>query len=155
MKKKAFYGWKLLAAFWFIYLVNLGFPTYGQSVVNAYMAKDLHLDRTMLGLAFSLYMLMVGLPGPAVAALVNRIGVRKTLLIGSCSAMLGALSMALFVHTGWQAVLRRWSDCRATGNRPMVHPQTRAGAFSHVQWRRNRRIYPASVFESGNRELER
>ena len=42
MKKKAFYGWKLLAAFWFIYLVNLGFPTYGQSVINAYMAKDLH-----------------------------------------------------------------------------------------------------------------
>src|SRR5579859_2720964 len=105
MKKKAFYGWKLLAAFWFIYLVNLGFPTYGQSVVNAYMAKDLHLDRTMLGLAFSLYMLMVGLPGPAVAALVNRIGVRKTLLIGSCSAMLGAISMGLFVHTGWQAVI--------------------------------------------------
>lgn len=105
MQKSAFYGWKLLAAFWFIYLVNLGFPTYGQSVINAYMAKGLHLDRTMLGLAFSLYMLMVGLPGPAVAALVNRIGVRKTLLIGSCSAMLGALSMALFVHTGWQAVV--------------------------------------------------
>jgi MFS family permease len=105
MKKKAFYGWKLLAAFWFIYLVNLGFPTYGQSVINAYMAKSLHLDRTMLGLAFSLYMLMVGLPGPLVAALVGKIGVRFTLLIGSCSAMLGALSMALFVHTGWQAVI--------------------------------------------------
>ena len=105
MKRTAFYGWKLLAAFWFIYLVNLGFPTYGQSVINAYMAKDLHLDRTMLGLAFSLYMLMVGLPGPAVAAIVNRTGVRMTLLIGCCSAMLGALSMALFVHTGWQAVI--------------------------------------------------
>ena len=105
MNKKAFYGWKLLAAFWFIYLINLGFPTYGQSVINSYMAKDLHLDRTMLGLAFSIYMAMVGLPGPAVAALVNKIGVRLTLLIGACSAMLGALSMALFVHTGWQAVV--------------------------------------------------
>jgi len=105
MKKKAFYGWRLLAAFWFIYLINLGFPTYGQSVINAYMAKDLHLDRAMLGLAFSIYMAMVGLPGPAVAAIVNRIGVRWTLAIGSCSAMLGALSMALFVHTGWQAVI--------------------------------------------------
>lgn len=105
MKKRAFYGWKLLAAFWFIYLVNLGFPTYGQSVINAYMATNLHMDRAMLGLAFSLYMLMVGLPGPIVAAMVNKIGVRWTLLIGSCSAMLGALSMALFVHTGWQAVI--------------------------------------------------
>ena len=107
------------------------------------MAKDLHLDRTMLGLAFSLYMLMVGLPGPAVAAIVNRIGVRMTLLIGSCSAMLGALSMALFVHTGWQAVdlvrntdwvriLRGRSHRRAAGNRAMVHPQTRAGVVAHV-----------------------
>lgn len=103
--KKPFYGWKLLAAFWFIYLVNLGFPTYGQSVINAYMAKDLHLDRTMLGLAFSIYMMMVGLPGPAVAAIVNKIGVRLTLLIGSCAAMLGAISMALFVRTGWEAVI--------------------------------------------------
>lgn len=105
MKRSAFYGWKLLAAFWFIYLVNLGFPTYGQSVINAYMAKDLHLDRTTLGLAFSVYMAMVGLPGPIVAALVNKIGVRWTLLIGSCSALLGALSMSLFVHNGWQAVV--------------------------------------------------
>ncbi|HTR35275.1 MAG TPA: MFS transporter [Bryobacteraceae bacterium] len=105
MKKASFYGWKLLAAFWFIYLVNLGYPTYGSSVVNAYMATNLHLDRAMLGLAFSVYMLMVGLPGPVVAVIVNRIGVRWTLLIGSCSAMAGGLSLALFVHTGWQAVI--------------------------------------------------
>ncbi|HUA17430.1 MAG TPA: MFS transporter [Bryobacteraceae bacterium] len=105
MKKAGFYGWKLLAAFWFIYLVNLGYPTYGSSVVNAYMATSLHLDRAMLGLAFSVYMLMVGLPGPLVAVIVNRIGVRWTLLIGSCSAMAGGLALALFVHTGWQAVI--------------------------------------------------
>jgi len=103
--KAGFYGWKLLAAFWIIYLVNLGYPTYGSSVVNAYMATSLHLDRAMLGLAFSIYMLMVGLPGPLVAAIVNRIGVRWTLLIGSCSAILGGLAMALVVHTGWQAVI--------------------------------------------------
>jgi MFS family permease len=105
MKKASFYGWKLLAAFWFIYLVNLGYPTYGSSVVNAYMATSLHLDRAMLGLAFSVYMLMVGLPGPLVAVIVNRIGVRWTLLVGSCSAMAGGLALALFVHTGWQAVI--------------------------------------------------
>jgi MFS family permease len=105
MKNTKFYGWKLLAAFWLIYLVNLGFPTYGSSVINAYMATDLHLDRKMLGMAFSVYMLMVGLPGPLVAAIVSRIGVRFTLLLGSCFAMAGAIAMALFVHTGWQAVI--------------------------------------------------
>jgi hypothetical protein len=49
------------------------------------MAWDLHLDRALLRLAFSIYMAMVGLPGPAVAAIVNRIGVRKTLAIRSTS----------------------------------------------------------------------
>ena len=45
MEKPRFYGWKLLAAFWFIYLVNLGFPTYGQSVINA-LITEIHLDNT-------------------------------------------------------------------------------------------------------------
>ena len=123
MKRSAFYAWKLLAAFWFIYLVNLGFPTYGQSVINACMAKSLHLDRTMLGLAFSLYMLMVGLPGPAVAVLVNRMGVRKTPLMGSCSGR---------------------SHRRTAGNRASVYPQTRARVVAHVQWRWNRRVHSAA-----------
>jgi MFS family permease len=141
MTKASFYGWKLLAAFWFIYLVNLGFPTYGQSVINAYMAKDLHLDRAMLGLAFSIYMAMVGLPGPAVAAIVNKIGVRFTLLIGSCSAIAEQLpirdagraldgavrsyrmaSSDLFRNSNWVWFLRGRRDRRAARNRAMVCP---------------------------------
>ncbi len=105
MKKTGFYGWKLLAAFWIIYLVNLGFPTYGSTIINPYMAADLHLDRKMLGLAYSIYQMMVGLPGPLVALVINRIGVRLTLLLGSLTVLVGALSMATIVHTGWQAVV--------------------------------------------------
>lgn len=105
MSKPGFYGWKLLAAFWVILFINLAFPAYGSSVINAYMVNDLSFDRRTLGLMVSAYMLMSGLPGPLVAMFVNRYGVRATLVSGSGILMLGALGMATFVDTGIEAVV--------------------------------------------------
>ena len=105
MTDKGFYGWKLLAAFWIILFINLAFPAYGSSVINAYMVADLALDRRTLGLMVSAYMMMSGLPGPLVAMFVNRYGVRTTLVCGSGVLMLGALGMATFVNSGMEAVI--------------------------------------------------
>ena len=105
MSKPGFYGWKLLAAFWVILFINLAFPAYGSSVINAYMVADLSLDRRTLGLMVSVYMMMSGLPGPFVAMFVNRYGVRATLVVGSGILMLGAVSMATFVDTGLEAII--------------------------------------------------
>lgn len=99
-----FYGWKLLAAFWLILFVNLAFPAYGSSVINAYMVNDLGLDRRTLGLMVSVYMMMTGLPAPLVAMFVNRHGVRATLVLGSLILMLGAVGMATFVSSAAEAV---------------------------------------------------
>lgn len=88
-----------------ILFINLAFPAYGSSVINAYMVSDLSLDRRTLGLMVSVYMMMSGLPGPLVAMYVNRYGVRQTLVVGSAILMLGALGMATIVETGWQAVI--------------------------------------------------
>jgi MFS family permease len=105
MTRTSFYGWKLLAAFWVILFINLAFPAYGSSVVNAYMVSDLGIDRRTLGLMVSLYMIMTGLPGPFVAMFVNRFGVRTTLTIGSLVLAAGAFSMATLVDSGLEAVL--------------------------------------------------
>ena len=105
MAAAAFYGWKLLAAFWLILIVNLAFPAYGSSVINAYMVTDLALDRKTLGLMFSVYMIMGGLPGPLVAGGVNRFGSRKILVTGSLVLLAGSVLMATWVSNGWQAVL--------------------------------------------------
>ena len=105
MSKAGFYGWKLLAAFWVILFINLAFPAYGSSVINAFMVTDLALDRRTLGLMVSVYMVMSGLPGPLVAMYVNRFGVRATLVTGSSILMLGALGMATIVDTGTEAVV--------------------------------------------------
>lgn len=105
MSKSEFYGWKLLAAFWVILFINLAFPAYGSSVINAYMVSDLALDRRTLGLMVSVYMMMCGLPGPLVAMFVNRHGVRAILVVGSGILMLGAAGMATFVDSGVEAVI--------------------------------------------------
>lgn len=102
--RRSFYGWKLLAAFWVILFINLAFPAYGSSVVNAWMVGDLGIDRRTLGLMVSVYMMMTGLPGPLVAMFVNRYGVRSTLVTGSLILFAGAVGMATFVDTGPEAV---------------------------------------------------
>ncbi len=103
--ERAFYGWKLLAACWVIMFLNLGIPVYGASGLNALMATALHLDRSALGLLFSTYMVMSGLPGPLVAMSVNHIGVRRTLMLGSAILIAGALLMGTVVDSFWLAVL--------------------------------------------------
>src|ERR1700722_3369155 len=105
MSEGRFYGWKLLAACWFIMFLNLGIPAYGASGLNALMAPALHLDRRALGLLFSAYMVMSGLPGPLVGMSVNRLGARRTLMLGSVLLIAGALLMATIVNSFWLALL--------------------------------------------------
>jgi hypothetical protein len=52
---------------WVVLFINLAFPAYSSSVINTYMAANLHLDRKMLGLPHSVYLIMSGLPAPLVA----------------------------------------------------------------------------------------
>src|SRR6516162_3978929 len=103
--RKAFYGWTLLFVFWVIIILNFAFPTFGTSVVNTYMAEAMHLSRSKLGLAFSVFSLMAGLPGPIVAASINKLGIRATLMIGTLLTSCGALLMAAYVKTTSQAIL--------------------------------------------------
>ena len=105
MSQKSFYGWKLLFIFWLIMVLNFTFPTFGTSVVNTYMAKAMHLNRKELGLAFSVFSLMAGLPSPLVAKSINRFGLRVTLVAGTLLAACGSLLMVLFVKTTTQAII--------------------------------------------------
>lgn len=105
MRGRRFYGWNLLSAFWVICVINLAFPISGSSVLNAAMLADLRLDRRTLGLAFAVFSLMSGLPGPLVAYSVRRLGVKITLIIGSLMVIVGSVLLATFVTTGAQAVV--------------------------------------------------
>jgi len=104
-QRTPFYGWKLLFIFWAIIVLNFTFPTFGTSVVNTYMAKAMHLNRERLGLAFSVFSLMAGLPGPLVAESINRLGIRVTLVIGTLLTSCGAFLMASYVKSTFQALI--------------------------------------------------
>lgn len=95
----------MLAALWCVMFLNLGFPAYGPAVINPAMAKALGLNRETLGNMFSVYMIMSGLPGPLVALSINRVGVRKTLILGSMLTIAGALLMATVVTSGLGGML--------------------------------------------------
>ena len=105
MAAESFYGWRLLAAFWVIVVLNLAFPAYGSSVLNAAMATDLGLNRQSLGTIVAVYLAMSGLPGPFVAMSVNRIGVRLTLAIGSLFTIAGAVMLATIVNNAVLATI--------------------------------------------------
>jgi MFS family permease len=104
MPERAFYGWKLLAVFWLVLVINLAFPAYGIPIVHSYMVQELRLDRTMAGLPYSVYTVMSGLPAPLVALFVHRFGVRLTVVIGSALLLVGSLLMAFVVQGVWGAV---------------------------------------------------
>lgn len=106
MQNNSYYGWKLLGVLWCILFVNLAFPAIGcASVVNAYMAADLQFDRKTLGLVFSIFMMMSGLPGPVVAIFINKTGARLTIVAGSIILILGSMLMATVVDTGTLAII--------------------------------------------------
>lgn len=99
MGERPFYGWKLVGALWAIGFINIAFPMWGVPVLNTAMAESMELSRGALGLIFSVFMLMTGLPGPLVAASVNRFGVRRTMALGSSIIAAGSLAMATFVDS--------------------------------------------------------
>jgi MFS family permease len=101
MNSEKFYGWKLVAVFFAVYFLNGTFPYYGGVVINSFMSAEMGLDRSTLGLGFSIFTVAFGLSSPLVGSLVTRIGARKTLLYGCAVLMTGTLLMAFAVSTAW------------------------------------------------------
>ncbi len=105
MAQRGFYGWKLVAVFWVIVFINLAFAAYGSPVMNAAMAQQMHLSRTLAGLPYSLYIVMSAMPGVLIAVLVRWIGVRGTVVLGSLLILAGCVLMGTIVHGAIAATL--------------------------------------------------
>ena len=103
--KEAFYGWKLVAALWFLDFLNMGFPLYGGAVILTYMLKEIPMSRSTFGLGFTLLNLFVGLPSMIVAASILKWGVRTTFGIGSALILVGGLWLSLFASRPWHYLL--------------------------------------------------
>jgi MFS family permease len=100
-KEQNFYGWKLVGALWFLYLLNMGFPLYGGAVINTYMMKEMGMDRATFGLGFTLLNFFVGVPSILVAAAIVKWGIRATFGIGSGLLLIGTLWMSFIASQPW------------------------------------------------------
>jgi MFS family permease len=79
--------------------INLALPLYGLSFLNVHMADEFGLSRTWLALVYSSFMVMTGLPGPLVARLIDRIGIRGTMVAGNLLLVVCAVAMATVVQS--------------------------------------------------------
>lgn len=100
-QRPGFYGWKLVVALWFLYLLNMGVPLYCAAVINAYMLKQIPMERSTFGLGYTLVNFFIGVPSVLVAGAVLRWGIRVTFMIGAALILLGALWMALVTTEPW------------------------------------------------------
>jgi MFS family permease len=98
-------GWTVLGVASLISLINTGYPYYGASVLNAVMAQQLSIERSLLGLGFTLMLLIQGLCAPAITRAMQVLGIRATVTLGSLLLAAGAALMASWVHGGWSFVL--------------------------------------------------
>lgn len=99
--EQKFYGWKLVGALWFLYLLNMGFPLYGGAVINTYMMKEIAMERSVYGMGFTLLNFFVGVPSIVVAAAIVRWGIKATFGIGSALILIGSLWMAFVASQPW------------------------------------------------------
>jgi MFS family permease len=105
MFKRSENAWILVGALALIYLINIGFPTYGGSIANTYMSEALGMSKSSLGAGFSLFTLFQGVSGVAVLLSIQRLGVKRTLLVGTLMILAGSLLMRFGVTESWQYVV--------------------------------------------------
>jgi MFS family permease len=96
------YRWRLLAVMWFVVAVVVALPSVGGGVLNAHMIAELQFDRGVYGMSFGLFVIMMGVPGPLVACLVRRFGVKPVMMGGCALVIVGALLISTVVREGWQ-----------------------------------------------------
>ena len=93
-----YYGWILLGAIGFIYMVCIGAGFYGLSVTMPVMIDDLGWTRAEATTGFAILSIVVGLSGPIITTLMKRIGPRLTIVIGGVVSASGA-SIVYFDHS--------------------------------------------------------
>ncbi len=104
-EQQSFYGWKLVGALWFIYLLNMGFPLYGGAVINTYMIKEITMDRGTFGLGFTLLNLFIGISAIVIASIIQKRGIKAAFLFGSALIVAGTLWMAFLASAPWHYLI--------------------------------------------------
>lgn len=91
-------AWRVLAAACTIYFLTSGSVFYGLAVVLKPLIETLGWTRAQGTSGITVVVLAMGLTGPVVAALIDRVNIRGTVLIGAAFVATGAVS-AVFIQS--------------------------------------------------------
>ncbi len=96
-----FYGWKNAVVLFFLYFCLLGIVFYGFSVIFPQMVKAMGWSRGQAALPHSLRAIMVGILTPLVSVAINKIGSKRTFLIGLVISLIALILLGTATTEFW------------------------------------------------------
>ncbi len=88
MRNKVFYGWKIVAVTWFLYLLMTAPPSYGCSIILTRLVNQSGWDERLVGMCTSVYNIAIAIICVASGLLMRFTGPKKSILF---SALVGAV----------------------------------------------------------------
>lgn len=107
MAEKKFYGWKVVVVTAVLYALLGNFGLAAAQITIPVMALDpaVGMDRTMIGIGFTVFILMQGLPGPLIGKFVEKYGAKNAFLASSALIILTGVLLGLFAGASTAAYI--------------------------------------------------
>ncbi len=115
---KLHYAWIIAAVTFVVLLLTAGIRA-APGVLIVPLEQEFHWSRSVISFAIGVNLLLYGLVGPFAAALIDRFGVRRT-MVTALAVTAGGVSLTPMMHEAWQLVLL-WgvlvgASCGVIGN---------------------------------------
>ncbi|WP_172135087.1 MFS transporter [Adlercreutzia sp. ZJ473] len=107
MAEKKFYGWKVVVVTAVLYALLGNFGLAAAQITIPVMALDptVGMDRTMIGIGFTVFILMQGLPGPLIGKFVEKYGAKNAFLASSVLIIATGILLGLFAGASTAAYI--------------------------------------------------
>lgn len=96
--EKKFFGWRVIVATGLLYalLGNFGLAAAQLAIPAMAVDPNVAMNRSMIGLGFTVFILMQGLPGPIIGKFVAKYGARKAFIASAALIVATGVLMGLF-----------------------------------------------------------
>ena len=98
-RTEIFYGWYMVIALWFVYLINVGIPIYAGSIVNTAMAIEMDWNRSLLGVGIGIFSMMQGISTPLVGFVMKKKSLKYSYALGTAILIISSFLLVGFVST--------------------------------------------------------
>lgn len=138
--KKPFYGWVVVVACGLVYLLLGSFAlNAGQIGIPVMVTQpDIMMDRTLVGLGFTVFILFQGLLAPLIGMLVSKKGARVSMMLSAILLIVGGILFAQFGGSSTIAYFLIFgvllSVSGAMGSQVPCRPPSACGSSRSAAW---------------------